>query len=155
MVSVYFWACSQVISDSITNGRSGIAFWLPVSRQCEKFLIGQSRKFLLTVENWKDGTNRDEPGGTRLAGVAEESARRGRHAAAGSRKDGGERTLGAQAAGALEDRWRWGQPFGRFEVLTDGVGHRQKAGLGVVVGNSQRPRYLFLKHHMQSCPSRS
>jgi len=48
-----------------------------VSRQCEKFLIGQSRKLPLTVENWKYGTNRDEPGGTRLAGVAEESARRG------------------------------------------------------------------------------
>jgi hypothetical protein len=38
-----------------------------VSRQSEKFLIGQSRKFLLTAENWKDGTSRNEPGGTRLA----------------------------------------------------------------------------------------
>src|ERR1039458_5596888 len=45
-----------------------------MSRQSEKFLIGQSRKFLLTAENWKDGTNRDEPGGTRLAGVAEAGA---------------------------------------------------------------------------------
>src|ERR1039458_4344396 len=33
MVSVYFWACSQVISDSITNGRSGPAFWLPACDQ--------------------------------------------------------------------------------------------------------------------------
>jgi hypothetical protein len=35
-----------------------------VSRQSEKFLIGQSRKFLLTAERLKDGTNRDEPKGT-------------------------------------------------------------------------------------------
>jgi hypothetical protein len=33
----------------------------------KKFLIGQSRQFLLTAEDWKDETNRDEPGGTRVA----------------------------------------------------------------------------------------
>src|SRR4051794_36136538 len=77
-----------------------------VSRQSEKFLIGQSRKFRLTAENWKGGTNRDEPGGTRLAGVAKESAGRGGHAAASRCEDGRERSLGAKAAGADEDRWR-------------------------------------------------
>jgi hypothetical protein len=35
-----------------------------VSRQSEKFLIGQSRKFLLTAVRLRDGTNRDEPTGT-------------------------------------------------------------------------------------------
>src|ERR1017187_10161833 len=45
-------------------------------------VIGQSRKFLLTDENWKDGTNRNEPGGTRLAGVVEAWAGRSRSAAA-------------------------------------------------------------------------
>ena len=35
----------------------------PLSRQSEKFLIGQSRKFLLTAVRLKDGTNRDEPTG--------------------------------------------------------------------------------------------
>src|ERR1017187_5695365 len=79
-----------------------------VSRQSEKFLIGQSRKFLLTAENWKDGTNRDEPGGTRLAGVAEAGAGRCRHAAARRREDGRQRPVGAKIAGAHEDRWRRG-----------------------------------------------
>ena len=37
---------------------------LRMSRQSEKFLIGQSRKFLLTAVRLKDGTNRDEPTGT-------------------------------------------------------------------------------------------
>ena len=79
---------------------------LAVSRQSEKFPIGQSRKFLLTAKHWKGGTNRDKPGGTRLAGVAKESAGRSRHAAAGRRKDGRQRSVGAKAAGAHEDRWR-------------------------------------------------
>ena len=69
-----------------------------MSRQYEKFLIGQSRKFLLTAENWKDGTNRDEPGGTRLAGVVEESAGWGGHAAAGGQEDGGKRMMGGAKA---------------------------------------------------------
>lgn len=42
-----------------------------VSRQSEKFLIGQSRKFLLTAVRQKDGTNRDEPGGTRRVELVE------------------------------------------------------------------------------------
>jgi hypothetical protein len=37
---------------------------IQMSRQSEKFLIGQSRKFLLTAVRLKDGTNRDEPTGT-------------------------------------------------------------------------------------------
>src|ERR1017187_10154260 len=77
-----------------------------MSRQSEKFLIGQSRKFLLTAENWKDGTNRNEPGGTRLAGVAEACAGRCRDAAAGGGEDGRQRPLGAKAAEAHGGRWR-------------------------------------------------
>src|SRR5271165_5504755 len=79
-----------------------------MSRQSEMFLIGQSRKFLLTAEDWKDGTNRDEPGGTRLAGMVEEGAGRGDHAATRRRKDGSKRSVGAKAAGAYEGRWRRG-----------------------------------------------
>ena len=41
-----------------------------------------------------------------MAGVAEESAGRSRHAAAGGRKDGRKRSLGAETAGAHEGRWR-------------------------------------------------
>jgi hypothetical protein len=77
-----------------------------LSRQSEKFLIGQSRKFLLTAENWRGGTNRNEPGGTRLVGMADEGTGRGHHAGAGGQKDGRQRALGAQAAGTHEDRWR-------------------------------------------------
>src|ERR1700692_1188925 len=77
-----------------------------MSRQSEKFLIGQSRKFLLTAEDWKDGTNRDEPGGTRLAGMAEEGTGRSDHAATRRRKDGHKRSLGANTAGGHEGRWR-------------------------------------------------
>src|SRR5205085_7857661 len=86
----------------------GTHAWLriPMARQSEKFLSGQSRTVRLTAKNWKGGTNRDEPGGTRLAGVVEESAGRRRHTTAGRRKDGSERSLGAKAAGADEDRWR-------------------------------------------------
>src|SRR5580698_546123 len=40
-----------------------------LSRQSEKFLIGQSRKFLLTAVRLKDGTNRDEPTGTSYFGA--------------------------------------------------------------------------------------
>jgi hypothetical protein len=47
-----------------------------VSRQSDKFLIGQSRKFLLTADVLGDGTNRDEPRGTGLAGVVEAGPRR-------------------------------------------------------------------------------
>lgn len=37
-----------------------------VSRPSEKFRFEPSRKFLLTaVKGWRDGTNRDEPRGTR------------------------------------------------------------------------------------------
>jgi hypothetical protein len=42
-----------------------------VSRQSEKFLIRQSRKFLLTAARLKDGTNCDESGRTRQAGMAQ------------------------------------------------------------------------------------
>src|SRR5579864_7283689 len=60
-----------------------------VSRQNEKFLIGQSRTFLLTQpQGWKDGTYRDEPRGTRLAGLVEARPRRTGDAEIGSREDG-------------------------------------------------------------------
>src|SRR5579863_6737986 len=77
-----------------------------LSRQSEKFLIGQSRKFLLTAKDWKDGTNRDEPGGTRLAGMAEEGTGRSDHTATRRRKDGSKRSLGSQAAFGEEGGWR-------------------------------------------------
>src|ERR1035441_5686004 len=79
-----------------------------MSRQSEKFLIGQSRKFLLTAEDWKDGTNRNEPGGTRLAGVAEACAGRCRDAAAGGAKMG------------VSDRWVR-KLLRRMEADGDGV----------------------------------
>src|ERR1019366_8602610 len=74
-----------------------------VSRQSEKFLIEQSRKFLLTAENWKDGTNRNEPGGTRLAGMVEAGQGRCHDAGAGGGEDGRKRPLGAKAAEAHGD----------------------------------------------------
>src|SRR5664279_1275421 len=77
-----------------------------MSRQSEKFLIGQSRKFLLTAENWKDGTNRNEPGGTRLARVAEACAGRCRDTAVGGGEDGRKRPLGAKVAETHGGRWR-------------------------------------------------
>jgi transposase len=40
-----------------------------VSRQSEKFLNGQSRKFLLTAARLREGANCDEPGGKRLVGL--------------------------------------------------------------------------------------
>src|ERR1039457_3263911 len=94
--------------DHITTRSSPSRRVTLLSRASEKFLIGQSRKFLLTAENWKDGTNRDEPGGTRLAGVAEAGAGRCCHAAARRREDRGQRPAGAKIAGAHEDRWRRG-----------------------------------------------
>jgi ABC-type sugar transport system, periplasmic component len=48
----------------LTTGSTGMPEKQSVSRQSEKFLIGQSRKFLLTAVRLKDGTNRDEPTGT-------------------------------------------------------------------------------------------
>src|SRR5580704_10771187 len=78
-----------------------------VSRQSEKFLIGQSRKFLLTAKGWKDGTNRDEPRGTRQAGLVEASQGRGGEPAEGSREPGGERPLGPETVTPNEGRRRW------------------------------------------------
>jgi hypothetical protein len=42
-----------------------------LSRPSEMFLIEPSRKFLLTALRLKDGTNQDEPRGTRQVGMAE------------------------------------------------------------------------------------
>src|ERR1700691_4062437 len=78
-----------------------------VSRQSEKFLIGQSRKFLLTAARLKDGTNRDEPRGTRQVGMAEAGRGWINYPARSSQQDRRERPLGAQAAEGDEEAWRW------------------------------------------------
>src|SRR5712691_2085226 len=89
-----------------------------MSRQSEKFLIGQSRKFLLTAARLKDGTNRDEPRGTGLAGLVEESARPEDDPAGGGRAHESKRALGAQAAKADETR---GRPRGGSRVARTGI----------------------------------
>src|SRR5229473_252013 len=77
--------------------------WDPmVSRQSEKFRFGQSRKFLLTAARLKDGTNRDEPRGTRQVGLVKTGRGWKHHAAQGGRKDGGQRPLGKNVAKADE-----------------------------------------------------
>src|SRR6266849_1651220 len=79
-----------------------------MSRQSEKFRFEQSRKFLLTAVRLKDGTNRDEPRGTRQAGLVETSPRRNHDAARGGAEDGSERPLGADFAEGDEEPGRWG-----------------------------------------------
>src|SRR5271154_5807566 len=73
-----------------------------MSRQSEKFLIGQSRKFLLTALRLKDGANRDEPRGTGPVRVAEASQGWSGQPARGGQADGSDRSLGAQAVEADE-----------------------------------------------------
>src|SRR5258707_5698008 len=77
-----------------------------VSRPGEKFLIEPSRKFLVTCARLKDGTNRDEPRGAGLAGLAETSPGWQDDAARSGRSDGSERALGAEAAAADEEAGR-------------------------------------------------
>src|ERR1051326_3169291 len=79
-----------------------------VSRQNEKFLIGQSRKFLLTAERLGYGTNRDEPRGTRLVGMVKAGPRRDGDTAKRGRGHGCERAVGTQAAGQNGNARRWG-----------------------------------------------
>src|ERR1700722_11634023 len=79
-----------------------------LSRPSEKFLIEPSRKFLLTAARLKDGTNRDEPRGTRQVGMAEAGQGRGNHSARSSRQDGRERPVGPESAEADEETWRRG-----------------------------------------------
>src|ERR671924_2218049 len=80
-----------------------------MSRQSEKFLIEQSRKFLLTAfRGWKDGTNRDEPRGTGLAGLVETGQRRTGDAEVCCREDGNKRSVGASVAGGNEGEGRCG-----------------------------------------------
>src|ERR1700677_1756837 len=79
-----------------------------MSRQSEKFLIGQSRKFLLTALRLKDGANRDEPRGTGQVGVAEASQGWSDQPARGGAADGSDRSLGAQAVEADEAARRSG-----------------------------------------------
>src|ERR1051325_937339 len=79
-----------------------------MSRQSERFLIGQSRKFLLTAARLKDGTNRDEPGGAGLVGLAEACARWKDDTAGSSGADESQRALSAEAIEAHEARRRPG-----------------------------------------------
>src|ERR1700730_4405871 len=79
-----------------------------LSRQNEKFLIGQSRKFLLTAERQRDGTNCDEPRGTRLVGVAKADQGRGDHTTLCSGTNGSERPVGSPASGPDEKTGRRG-----------------------------------------------
>src|ERR1700689_2751408 len=110
----------------ISRGRYPCAWG--VSRQSEKFLIGQSRKFLLTAEDWKDGTNRDEPGGTRLAGMAEEGTGRSNHTATRGRKNGSKRSVGTKVAGAYEGRRRRGCSARTTEPLVEPADRRADTG---------------------------
>src|ERR1035441_9322543 len=79
-----------------------------MSRQSEKFLIGQRRKFLLTAVRLKDGTNRDEPTGAVWAGLAETSQGRKHQPAGGRPEDGRERPMGKEAAQADDQARRRG-----------------------------------------------
>jgi hypothetical protein len=74
-----------------------------LSRPGEKFLIEPSRKFLLTAERLKDGTNRDEPTGTGQARLVETSAGRKDDAAGSCRTDGSDGAVGAEVAAADEE----------------------------------------------------
>jgi hypothetical protein len=55
----------HVSHNDIRRGESGRGDGSAVSRPNEKFRFEPSRKFLLTAVRLKDGTNRDEPKGTR------------------------------------------------------------------------------------------
>src|SRR5580658_8187229 len=78
--------------------------WL--SRPGEKFLIEPSRKFLLTAARLKDGTNRNEPRGTGLAGLVKTSPGREDDAAGSCRADGSNRAVGAEVAATDEETGR-------------------------------------------------
>src|ERR1043166_7235630 len=94
IVAVWFYPCSSAYN--------------ALSRQSEKFLFGQSRKFLLTAVRLRDGTNRDESGGTRLVGLVEACTGWKDHAEASRRTDGREPAVGPEAAAAHETRRRSG-----------------------------------------------
>src|ERR1039457_4675255 len=94
--------------NGITFGSNAAPSGLEVSRQSEKFLIGQSRKFLLTAVRLKDGTNRDEPTGTGRAGLAETSQGRKHQPTGGRPEDGSERPMGEEVAQADDQARRRG-----------------------------------------------
>src|SRR5215471_11273334 len=76
-----------------------------MSRQSEKFLYGQSRTFLLTApQGCRDGTNSDEPRGTRLAGLVEACQGWTCDSEEGRREDGNQRPMGASLAGGDEGK---------------------------------------------------
>src|ERR1017187_1146446 len=99
---------------------------LQVSRPSEKFRFESSRKFLLTAVLLKDGTNRDEPGGTRLAEMVEAGQGRCRDAAAGG-EDGRERPLCAKAAEA--HGWRRRCSATSAEPVVEPADRRADAGV--------------------------
>src|ERR1700735_4902772 len=96
---------------------------LRMSRPSEKFLIEPSRKFLLTAVRLKDGTNRDEPRGTRPAGVVKASQGQSDQPAKSGPAHGGKRSLGAQAAATDESRRRRG---GGAWIAGAGVGSENR-----------------------------
>src|ERR1700674_3866436 len=110
-----------------------------LSRQSEKFLTGQSRKFLLTAVRLKDGTNRDEPRGTGPVGLVEASGRQEDDPTRGGRADGSQRPVGAQAIEADETggrpcgcAWATGagiEPQDRAEGASSGHRDCKAAGL--------------------------
>ncbi|MGH9648805.1 MAG: hypothetical protein ACRD4E_18540 [Bryobacteraceae bacterium] len=61
----FAWQPRSLTTKSITIRGAGGCMSSRMSRPSEKFRFEPSRKFLLTAVRLKDGTNRDEPAGTR------------------------------------------------------------------------------------------
>ena len=120
-----------------------------MSRQSEKFLIGQSRKFLLTAARLKDGTNRDVPTGTGCAGVAEASQRRTHQPAGGRAEDGSERPMGEEVTQADDQaRRRGGRAWAAWTALQSqacsgdtatSAGDSEANRIGTTLGLRSRP----------------
>src|SRR6202035_513299 len=83
----------------------------PLSRQSEKFLFGQYRKFLLTPPSWRDesrGTNRDESGRARQVALVEAGEGQEGDAEESGGADGSQPAVGAQAGEKDEAEGRRG-----------------------------------------------
>src|SRR5579864_14401 len=118
--------------DCIRRVERSVAPYPLMSRPSERFLIEPSRKFLLTAVRQKDGTNRDEPRGTRLVGLVEAGPGREDDAAGSGRADGGEPALGANAVEAdAEARRRGGSAWvARTAVESKALGRDPETGPG-------------------------
>src|SRR6266853_2167255 len=103
-----------------------------MSRPSEKFLIEPSRKFLLTAARLRNGTNRDEPTGTGLAGLVETRAGREDDATGSCRADGSNRALGAEAVAADEEagRHRGGASVARPGLQPEAARENTETGAG-------------------------